>query len=289
MKFGSITERIKTPRADKLAEKKENEEYGIHGATNLSGLKDAEGISPKGELVEQENQYNFPGSEELIGGQEYPGQLEDNQKMGGKFVNIEDVPDEHEILDNEGDTVSKLDFALQEKIDKELQDMDKNGGSDPYDIRPLITELFANIEKKQQGQKERDREADDLFRRINIFLPAYRAILDSELTEKEEHDVVMKAFKRIIGDIVYFHDAAEDGEIKKELLPQGRIRVQTADAGMARGQKIYYNARGKGYLTQEEANISDKKKNGARGWLGKRTVKPGVQAYNPQTGKKEVI
>lgn len=278
MKFFKNVEGVKATKSEKLAEKKEREVVGE--ATGSLEEMDRKGIKAQENMIN--DNYNSAEAEELVGGQDHPKQFEDEQKRGGGFVDIEDVPAEQEMIkDKDGEMVTKLDADLQDALDKVFELPENSIDKDPYDMRVLITDLFEDIESSGLNAKDKEKAQDDLFRKVNVFLPVYKAALESGLEDDKENELVRSSFKRIIGDIVYMGD-------NKEVLSKKRVNVKDARPGQDRGQAIHYNERGRGFLNKEEANASNSMRQRKTGFIGRRFAK-GVKAFNPFTNKKEDI
>lgn len=216
-KFENILKSKKVSREDRLKEKKEEEEYGKTSHKNLSGLSDRFGRETEGE-IDPANQHDSLEAEELVEGQEYKDQFEDEQQ--GKFVSVEDLPSSESLMDDNGD------YPVEKEFDEKMEEIRLLNGEnkDVYDYGSIIEKILEDIHNnKNKSKKETEKEIDRLLYKVNNFIKEYRNILDRGLPYKKEYKAVRGAFKRYIGDVVY-----SSGE-RVEVLPRF-VKVRDAKA-----------------------------------------------------------
>lgn len=208
-----------------LNRKAEREEASntIEDPRNLKGFR-ADANHP-------ENKYNDDGDEGFL-------------KPESTFVSIEEVS----TGESEDDFINKL----SDKLEKEM--MSGENPDDKYDFIPLIVGLVKTAQVK--GEKE----LNEVIGKASRFVGEYRKILRSGLSDErnenrgsegKEYEACQKAFKEIFGSIAYF-----DGNM--EALPRQKFvklkEPKVNENGYVElGNKIYYDKRGIGFLSKEEA------------------------------------
>ncbi len=273
MRFNKIDSIPPKSTISERVAKKQEEENPLRSHTSLSGLKDREERQQPVDIVPKESKYNYPEAEELVGGQEYPKELENRQKFGGAFVDVEDLS--NSPLEIEAQTEE----TLKEKI------ASLNTDEDVYDFAPIIVKLYESFKEKNQKNKEwkKEREFNKFFKQVNDFLKQYRDILAKKMTEKKEYPAIKQAFKKTIGDLVYSGykiDVLDNfAKIKNGRAPRTAEKILNSSLGRRGSSKVKKSIR-------PYAKTSRNNNNYRKGRVIKAT---NLQAYNPRTGQKEAV
>jgi hypothetical protein len=193
-------------------------------------------IGIKGSVIHPENQYNNPKDEGFL-------------KPKSTFTPIEEAVDSDS---GEEQFINKL----SDKLEQELE-----VGEDKYGFVEIIGSLI------KTAQKKGEQAVNEVLEKTTEFLTEYREILASGLadarnekkgeeSEGEEYEACQEAFKNIFGGLIHM-----DGEVeayrnrfiklkKPKVNEKGYIEL---------GNKIYYDKRGGGHLSKEEANNANSK------------------------------
>jgi len=178
----------------------------------------------KGGANHPETEYNNPGMDEaLLGNQDTPKDFE-NRAKSRSFVPIEEVADLPESDVYETEDSNEQGFPRQEQEPQGPAD-------DPYELKPLITKLFTGLDQEETtDQAKHDRKVNRLLTRANSFLTEYQDILKKGFSPRKEYAAVRRSFKNNIGDLVYYHN-------KVEVLPK-IIAVGQAKPGQFQGEPV---------------------------------------------------
>ncbi len=218
-------------------EKSESVENSLHGIYKSGDIK--------GDAVHPENDYN--DSEEGFLGE---------VKMNDKRETLTPI---EEMVDEASDPEEFIN-RLSDKLEAEIPPSE-----DKYDFLPILDGLAKTA--KNNGAKE----LDDFITKANQFFTQYKEILKSGLSDERnearqsegrEYEAVRRAFKNIFGEVIY-----SDG--KMEAYKSGFISIKKPPVNekgfVELGNKIYYDKRGIGYLSEAEAkkssSNSDKRRN----------------------------
>lgn len=222
---------------------------------DLNDINQAIGRSP----LDSDNDYNSPKESEKI--------LRPEKK----------TPKNEDIVGSDGnDMIDALNVKMDEERiarDKALLDID-----DPYGFSDVISKILDDA-KNNEDQKK----INTIIDQCSAFIKQYRLVLNSHLSEEEEHKMVTEVFKNNIGKyIVYSSELDSDGNIidkdknknalgkdeemvaEKVEFNNDRARVRNAKPGTTRSRRINYGA-------------------------GFESIRGGVvKVFNTLTGKKEV-
>jgi len=213
-----------------LAKKGEAEDRSntAESLTNQTGVK--------GGAIHPENQYNNPKNEGFL-------------KPKSTFMPIEEAagPDS-----SEEQFINKL----SDKLEKELE-----GEEDKYGFIEIVGSLI------KTAQKKGEQAINEVLEKTTEFLTEYREILASGLadarnekkgeeSEGEEYEACQKAFKNIFGGLIHMNGEVEAYKNKFVKLKKPKVNEK---GYIELGHKIYYDKRGGGHLSKEEANIANSK------------------------------
>ena len=216
----------------------------------------------------------------------------ENEKSEGEGFLSQDkhASPEDVVSETENDVVN----AISNKMEKELEDL---AIIDWYGFGEIIEKLVSSAVKKGDRQ-----EINDIMDRTSLFIKQYEKVLRKHLPEDEEKEKVNEVFKTIMGEVVYVGDYTGEKESRSAELLKDYNQPRAARPGANKGQKIYYENNGrnaKGFLTQAEADASQKARQKARAPKPVNNVRNAarpvsidqkeVKAYNPRTGKMESV
>ncbi len=179
-------------------------------------------------------------SEKPLGDQGNPYDFEKRARSGGTGKFGEDIPsgeDEQSFVD-----------ALSDRLEAEAEAEKLKGArdKDPYDFQALVQKLVDSIVREKSGQKEKTEELKNLFERTEKFWEDYDDILREKLPAGKEKELAYKAFRQVVGDVIY---SADEKGIKSEIVP--KTLIKQVRPGATRGQKISYDRGGQPHIKIE--------------------------------------